>query len=185
MTDRDRKLIEAARDVFGRYGVAKTTMADIARAAGVARQTLYNAYAGKDEVLRAAVRLSMRESEEAVEAAWADCDSLDAYLEAFFQLVPLGWYDFAQKSPEAAEIMEGVHRVAAEEVAQAARDWSARCQQLLDAQLPADHAMRDQIPAVADYIFASSVNAKYGVENRAQLADRLKVLKLSILSLLA
>ena len=185
MTDRDRKLIEAARNVFARYGIAKTTMADIAREAGVARQTLYNAYAGKDEVMRAVVRFSMDETDAAVEAAWAQCVGLEAHLEAFFQIVPLGWYDFAQNSPEAAEILEGVHRVAAEELVEAARAWSARFETLLLSELPTNHPVAGRAAELADFIYASSINAKYGAESRKVLEDRLNMLKASVLALVA
>lgn len=185
MTDRDRKLIEAARHVFARYGVAKTTMADIAREAGVARQTLYNAYAGKDEVLRAAVRLSMAETDAAVEEAWSTCEGLEAHLDAFFRIGPLGWYDFARTSPEAAELLEGVHRVAAEELAQAARDWTARFEALILAEVPKGHPVTTRAAELADFIYASSINAKHGVPTRKMLENRLDILKASVLALVA
>jgi len=183
MTDRDRKLIEAARLVFARYGVAKTTMADIAREAGVARQTLYNAYAGKDEVLRAAVRLSMAETDAAVTAAWRDCVGLDAHLEAFFRIGPLAWYDFAQTSPEAAEILEGLHKVAAEELQQAAQEWTARFEALLLAEVPTDHPIAARAAELADFIYAGSINAKYSAGSRSVLENRLEMLKRSVLAL--
>lgn len=185
MTDRDRKLIEAARLVFARYGVAKTTMADIAREAGVARQTLYNAYAGKDEVLRAAVRLSMAETDAAVEEAWSACDGLGAHLDAFFRIGPLGWYDFARTSPEAAELLEGVHRVAAEELAQAARDWTARFEALILSEVPEGHPVAAQASELADFIYSSSINAKHGAQTRAMVENRLDLLKASVLALVA
>lgn len=183
MTDRDRRLIEAARHVFARYGVAKTTMADIAREAGVARQTLYNAYAGKDEVLRAAVRLSLAETDAAVTAAWRECDGLDAHLEAFFTIGPLAWYDFAKTSPEAAELLEGLHKVAAEELSQAAREWTSRFEALLRAEVPPGHPIEARAADLADFIYASSINAKHGAESREVVESRLDMLKASIMAL--
>ena len=56
MTEKNSQILDAAQSVFARYGVSKTTMNDIAREAGIARQTLYNKYPGKSEVLRACVR---------------------------------------------------------------------------------------------------------------------------------
>lgn len=38
--------------LFARYGVKRTSMGDIAREGGVARQTLYNSFNNKDAVLR-------------------------------------------------------------------------------------------------------------------------------------
>ena len=59
MNSRTQNILEAAQIVFARYGVSKTTMSDIAREAGVARQTVYNAFATKNEVLREVVRLEI------------------------------------------------------------------------------------------------------------------------------
>jgi AcrR family transcriptional regulator len=184
MTDRDHRLIDAARQVFVRYGVGKSTMADIAREAGVSRQTLYNVYAGKDELLRATVRMTIADGMREVEAAWADCATFDAHLEVFFRLGPLAWYDFAQTSPEAAELMEGIHKIAAEELADAGRIWSARFETLIRAHVPPGHPAQAMATELADFIFATSANAKYGAETRKVLESRLSLLKASVVSLI-
>lgn len=52
---RDR-ILEATLECVGRLGMAKTTMEDVARAAGVSRATLYRAFpGGRDELLGAVV----------------------------------------------------------------------------------------------------------------------------------
>lgn len=51
---RDRAVIAAA-DIFMRYGFARTTMGDIARAAEMSRPALYLLFPGKEEVFEAAV----------------------------------------------------------------------------------------------------------------------------------
>ena len=56
MSERKVQILRAAEIVFSRYGVSKTTMNDIAKTAGVARQTLYNEYPNKESVLRATLR---------------------------------------------------------------------------------------------------------------------------------
>ncbi|AOK19296.1 hypothetical protein WT26_25555 [Burkholderia cepacia] len=43
----------AAAEMFGRYGFARTTMGDIAQAAGVSRPSVYTLYPGKDEIFAA------------------------------------------------------------------------------------------------------------------------------------
>lgn len=50
------RLLEAAYACIGRYGLAKTTMEDVAREAGLSRATLYRAFPqGKDQVVREVV----------------------------------------------------------------------------------------------------------------------------------
>ncbi len=56
-TELEHRLIEAMLDCIGRWGIAKTTADDVARAAGVSRATLYRAFpGGKEVVVEAAVR---------------------------------------------------------------------------------------------------------------------------------
>ncbi|MEM7097188.1 MAG: TetR/AcrR family transcriptional regulator [Pseudomonadota bacterium] len=49
------KIIDAALDTFVRYGARKTAMNDIADAAGVSRQTLYDLFGGKNEVIEVVI----------------------------------------------------------------------------------------------------------------------------------
>lgn len=53
-TRRDQ-VVQAAIGVFLRYGYARTTMADIAQAAGLSRPTLYLAFPDKDAIFHAVV----------------------------------------------------------------------------------------------------------------------------------
>jgi AcrR family transcriptional regulator len=51
------RIVDGLLDCIGRWGIAKTTAEDIARAAGISRATLYRAFpGGKDVVFEAVVR---------------------------------------------------------------------------------------------------------------------------------
>ncbi len=52
-------VLEAAVGVFARYGYRKTSMDDVARAAGVSRQGLYLSFANKEELFRRALEHSL------------------------------------------------------------------------------------------------------------------------------
>jgi TetR/AcrR family transcriptional regulator, regulator of autoinduction and epiphytic fitness len=56
MDARQRRLLDAAASVFMRFGFRKTSMEDVARAAGVSRQGLYLHFATKEDLFRAAVQ---------------------------------------------------------------------------------------------------------------------------------
>ena len=61
-TDQESRLsvvLEAAVGVFARYGYRKTSMDDVARAAGVSRQGLYLSFANKEELFRRALEHSL------------------------------------------------------------------------------------------------------------------------------
>jgi AcrR family transcriptional regulator len=52
-------LLDAAIGVFARFGYRKTSMDDVARAAGVSRQGLYLSFANKEELFRRALEHSL------------------------------------------------------------------------------------------------------------------------------
>ena len=52
-------VLDAAVAVFARFGYRKTSMDDVARAAGVSRQGLYLSFANKEELFRRAVEHSL------------------------------------------------------------------------------------------------------------------------------
>lgn len=53
---RQERVLAAALEVFGRYGFRKTSMDEVARAAGISRQGLYLYFASKETLFRAAVQ---------------------------------------------------------------------------------------------------------------------------------
>lgn len=56
MDETESTVINAAISTFVRYGARKTSMSDIADAAGVSRQTLYDIFGNKDELVVATIR---------------------------------------------------------------------------------------------------------------------------------
>src|ERR1700759_4713665 len=57
--DRRSALLEAASGVFMRYGFKKTSMDDLARAAGISRQGLYLHFPTKEALFREVVTLKI------------------------------------------------------------------------------------------------------------------------------
>ena len=51
----DERLLDAAASCYARFGLAKTTVEDVARAAGVSRATVYRHFKNRDELLLAVV----------------------------------------------------------------------------------------------------------------------------------
>jgi AcrR family transcriptional regulator len=184
MNDRNIILLQAAQVVFARYGVSKTTMNDIAREAGVARQTLYNSYPSKEAVLRAALRHAADETIAAVAARWANQTNLSDKLDAFFELTPLYWYDVAQSSPEVKDLVDGINTIAHDELMDIAKQWNAAFEALIKEHTPKASSHQHNAAEIADFIYSASMSAKYNVVNRTALVARLDVLKTSVLALL-
>ena len=51
-----QKLVDVARQLFAKNGIANTTMNDIAKASGKGRRTLYTYFKSKDDVYSAVIR---------------------------------------------------------------------------------------------------------------------------------
>jgi len=185
MSDRNTKMVNAALQTFLRYGVGKTTMNDIASAAGVSRQTLYNSYTSKEEILRAAVQHVIATTFEDVEKAWAEAPDLSAKLDTFFDVSPLKAYDIAHGSPEGIELFDGIHRVAKEELQHATLRWNDIFAELVREYAAKQSDVYENAAEFGAFIYATSINAKYNAETRDVLVTRLEYLKKSVLALIA
>ncbi|MBR0717374.1 helix-turn-helix domain-containing protein [Bradyrhizobium liaoningense] len=72
MSPSDQKseaILDAALPVFVRHGFRKTSMADIARAAGISRASLYLSFSSKEELFRAGSARAHAKTMRSVEAA--------------------------------------------------------------------------------------------------------------------
>lgn len=83
-----RRIIAAAVERFTAFGIRRTTMDDVAASAGIGRATLYRRYAGRDEIVRAAVLQEMAGFITTVEEAVADLtDPGDRLVEGFVAIL--------------------------------------------------------------------------------------------------
>lgn len=178
MDDRHVDIVKAAWAMFARYGFGKTTMSDIATEAGVARQTVYNAFSSKEDILRAVMRLAGDQSLAAILDAWEKDTTLAAKLETFQTLGPLAWFEAVQAAPDWGELMDGMNRHAAPILQEMEAKWVAALTDMLGAYSagPAETA--------ADFLYTSSKNAKYGLEDIAVLRRRLSVINAATIALL-
>lgn len=140
---RRRRILEGAMKVFLAYGYDRTTMDDIARAAGLSRPALYLAFRNKTDIYRELCRGFLNEVLRRVREALASDGTLLERLDhmtcfAFFELFkdveesPHGSELFDIKNSLAGDLMAQwrdemaglLERVIAEEAARAAVDLS-------------------------------------------------------------
>ncbi|WP_166417971.1 TetR/AcrR family transcriptional regulator [Cochlodiniinecator piscidefendens] len=111
MNDRDRKIVEAAFKLFAHYGVKKTTISEIAVEAKVSRQTLYNAFASKEELMCGAMH---HYAQKAAGAIAADCEGVEDILERLdiaYRHVAMNPFVGLAQIPHADEIMQMVDQM--------------------------------------------------------------------------
>ena len=104
--DRRAEIVRAAVDVFLRYGYARTTMGDIAVAAGVSRPTLYDAFPGKEDVFAAAVEALDAQSYAEMRAALPRHRTLEAKLRYVCKKWGAHGFDIIAVHPDAKDLFD-------------------------------------------------------------------------------
>lgn len=184
MTDKTTMIVTAAANMFARYGYSKTTMGDIAAEAGVARQTVYNAFPGKEEILRAVVRQAGEGTFSAVVAAWDEAETVDAKLAAFHELVPIKWFEAIRAAPDWAELLDGMHKAASEEMKTYDIIWRKALLELFQTDVPEKTDASPSHADIVDFFYSTSMNAKYSVDDISLLRARLNTIRIATLALL-
>lgn len=82
-TQQRELIVEAAKDLFARFGLAKTTMADIAQACGKGKSTLYYYFAGKEQVFAAVIGQEIEGLKQSINRAVAKANTPQDKLRAF------------------------------------------------------------------------------------------------------
>ena len=183
MDKRERNIVDAAIAVFSRYGVKRTTMNDIASEAGIVRQTLYNVYANKDEVLRAAIRLHAERSLAAIETGCAEVPDLGDKLDVVFRHLVIGPFEQIRSTPHADEIVEGLNEAAREEIAAADERYRAAVEALLAPHEKQIRAAGLTLHQLSDMVQAAWAGFKRKARNKKHLTQLLAALKTSVLKL--
>lgn len=104
-------LLDGAMQQFTRHGFAKTSMSDIAKAAGISRTSLYNAFSTKDEVFRA---LSGRINERVYAAVVSACEKRGPWNERLLDIINarVGWvYELLHASEYGRELINEKNRI--------------------------------------------------------------------------
>ncbi len=116
-TSRETEICEAAFDVFARYGVRKTSMQDIARAAGMSRPALYQYFPGKEAIARHLVGLFFEAAEAAVREALCQPGTPSEILARAFRAKAGARFEAILDSPHGQELIEVGNATSADIVA--------------------------------------------------------------------
>jgi len=176
----DAHILDAVTAVVARYGMKRTTMAELARAAGVSRQTLYDRFGDKDRIMAAAIDLIADRVCTELRAAFAKETDLARSIDAYFRIAIWPTYKIMEAMPDAADFERGL---GAESIAATQR--VAEAKQMILTALFREHLPKDgpSPERVASFFEKSSCQAKMSGMAREDLEQFLSVLKASILAL--
>lgn len=124
-SERVGAICRAAIPVFATQGFRRTSMADLAQAAGVSRPALYQYFENRADVFRGAFEVLLEEATDAALAALAADGSTEERLDGYLQRLKGDGYATLAATPFGDELIEARHEFATD-VAQSAFDRARR-----------------------------------------------------------
>ncbi len=101
-----KRVFAAALTLFGRHGFRRTSMADIAREAGIARATLYLRFSEKRALFEALAASLVDEALARAGAAWVPGAPLSENIAATLLAKDLGFFRILTQTPHGAELLQ-------------------------------------------------------------------------------
>jgi len=166
------KVLEAARSVFFRYGYRRTTMGDLATAAGISRPALYLLYCNKEQVFEGVLRdflaRTLAELREGLEAA----STVEEKLRLAFDLWAVRPFGLLMATPDARELTDCGFEFAREAIDQGTAAFEAE----LAAILAPLHAQAPDQALTPDQIARILTRAVHGFKESARDPESLRVM---------
>jgi AcrR family transcriptional regulator len=134
-----QQILDAALPVFCRYGFRKTSMLDIAQAAGISRAALYLHFKNKEDVFRSGSEQAHAEVLEKVETALAASGSVLSRIESALRLFQTGLLDPISTSDYSQELFDANMALAGD----ITREFRAKLVRLLEQTLASADAARE------------------------------------------
>ena len=175
----------AAIRVYSLKGVKRTTMSDVAKEAGVTRQTVYNAFSNTDEVLRAAIRLYIGVQWQKIQSGWQLTEQLDKRLDILFQHFAIDTWEYVSSSGAAADLASGYNAVGRAEIEQARLGFRDDIAALFEAGRDNLGARGTSPEALSDLLSYALEGIKSNCKTRTEVEETLAALKAAVLALAA
>ncbi|MFC0437651.1 TetR/AcrR family transcriptional regulator [Kutzneria buriramensis] len=171
--DRSGPVLDAALAVFCQYGYAKTTMSDVARAAGISRAALYLHFSTKEELFRAGSRRAHAQALAAADAALATprhvITRVDRAMSAYITELTAP----TAASPHSGELLDAGLSVTADIVAESNHALLDRLATALDTAAAAGEIQLD-VPGIelAQVLVAAAEGLKRAIPDARTWRDR-------------
>jgi AcrR family transcriptional regulator len=165
---KDAAILQAAFEAFARYGLRRTSMADIAKGAGMSRPALYLRYAGKDDIFNALVRIHFERSEQAVAKVLAVPGPPRKTLLAAMQAIDGDAVEAMLNSPHADEILSTNTPFNQTEVQQAHARIARHIASWIAEGVAAGRLSLEALDASADEVAETIMAAKVGIKASAK-----------------
>jgi AcrR family transcriptional regulator len=171
---RQAHVLETALTVFLRHGFRKTSMEDIAQAAGISRQGIYLHFKDKDAIFRASIEKSLDDGLQAANRILDDDDLapeeklLKALDEWFGRHVGL-------LHPEASDLKGQCERVLGDAVEKSRSAFRKKLEKVILARSARKTKGADKRAAtIADMLCTCGENWKHGFSSRQEFSEKMR-----------
>lgn len=172
MKNNEKHIADIAMQEFAKYGFRKTTMQDVADAAGVSRQTLYNYVATKDELLKLVARHYFADAIHQCETELAQAKNLsDAFDSLINNFVCAPWH-MIKSIPEAEEFEATSNDIIGDEIQKANSQKAALVEKTIIEHLEKTKRALCKPDEIAAFFCATAA----GIKSNAQSEDELNML---------
>ena len=183
LSESEARIIEAAIGVFVRYGAKKTTMADIAEAAGVSRQTVYASFGDKDGIIVACIQQISEASLAAIRARLGGCATLGERLNVYFEETVVKSFEMLQEAGDPEDLISGHNKAGKAAIEAAHAQQAALLAELLEPYTDAIARTGQTPDQLAKFVVTVAMSLKYGPEDRSALDELLHSLSSSVIAL--
>ncbi|NHB77722.1 TetR/AcrR family transcriptional regulator [Rhodobacter calidifons] len=165
---KEAAILQAAFVAFARYGLRRTSMADIAEGAGMSRPALYRHYANKEDIFNALVRMHFQRSERDVAQVLAGDGPPAETLLAAMQAVDGTAVEAMLNSPHADEILSADQPFSQSEVQEAHDRITGHFAAWIARGVAAGRLSLAGLDATPAEIAATLMAAKFGIKAQAK-----------------
>jgi len=166
------KVLEAAQSVFFRYGYRRTTMGDLASAAGISRPALYLIFCNKEKVFEAVLRSFVTGALAEIRAGLAGHASPEERLRFVFDVWAVRPFGLLAATPDAKELIDCGFEFAREAIDEGTLAFEAE----LAAILAPLHAQAPDQALTPDQIARILTRAVHGFKESAQNPENLRAM---------
>lgn len=172
-SDKEARVLEAAKTVFFRYGYRRTTMGDIATAAGISRPALYLLFCNKERIFEAVLRRWASQLLETIERETRALPDPVAKLQRAFELWTVQPFELMTGSPDAKDLVQCGLEFTGETVEQNNAGFEALLVSILET-FPGQRPMESGAAQVAHLLAVSARGFKGAARDVMELRELLK-----------
>jgi AcrR family transcriptional regulator len=181
--EKDNQILEAATSVFLRYGFRRTTMGDLAQAAGISRPALYLRFCNKENIFERVLQAFSARTLDQIRSGLQDHPAPLEQLQFAFECWAVKPFTLMQGSPDAKDLASCSLGFAATVKSQSHAAFEALLVPILQ-RLPACQGQGVASPGAVAHVLAASVHGfKTEARDEAELRGMIHtLLKLAVAS---